>query len=178
MSAGTYTIEAAYSGGTGFNSSSNVSQSPAPTLTVNKASTATTVTCGPGPFTYNGAAQTPCTANVTGAAGLNQSLTVSYANNVDAGTASASATFAETGNYLGSTDSKNFTIGKTDATINVVGGTFPYDGLAHGASGTATGVGGVDLSPSLDLGASFSDAFVGRNALASTAISISATWRK
>jgi hypothetical protein len=34
--AGTYTIEAAYSGGTGFSASNNSAQSPAPTLTVNK----------------------------------------------------------------------------------------------------------------------------------------------
>ena len=36
VNAKTYTIQAAYSGGTGFNSSNNSTQSPAPTLTVNK----------------------------------------------------------------------------------------------------------------------------------------------
>ena len=33
----------------------------------------------------------------------------------------------------------------------------PYDAAAHGATGTATGVGGVDLSAELNLGATFTD---------------------
>ena len=37
VNAGAYTIQAAYSGGTGFNASNNSGQSPAPTLTVSKA---------------------------------------------------------------------------------------------------------------------------------------------
>ena len=67
------------------------------------------------------------------------------------------ASYAGDVNSSPSTDSKNFTITKADATINVVGWTGTYDGAAHGASGTATGVGGVDLSGSLNLGATFTD---------------------
>jgi hypothetical protein len=37
VNAGSYTIQAAYSGGTGFNASDNATQSPAPTLVVSKA---------------------------------------------------------------------------------------------------------------------------------------------
>ena len=62
-------------------------------LTVAKAPTTTTAACTNGPFTYTGAVQTPCSATVTGAGGLNQSLTVSYTNNTNAGTATASATY-------------------------------------------------------------------------------------
>ena len=154
IAAKTYTIEAAYSGATGFNASNNAA--PFPTLVVGKAATSTVVTCGAGPFTYNGAAQTPCLANVTGAGGLNQTLSVNYTNNTNAGSASASATFAESINYLGSGDSENFTIGKTGATVVVDGYSGNYDGAAHGATGTATGVLGEALA-GLDLGASFTN---------------------
>ncbi len=68
---------------------------------------------------------------------------------------------------LSGTDAGNYTvngtaittanIAKADATVVVSGGAWMYDGLAHGATGTATGVGGVDLSGFLTLGASFTD---------------------
>ena len=48
-------------------------------------------------------------------------------------------------------------INKADAAVSVTGYTGVYDGSAHGATGTATGVGGVDLSGSLDLGAKFTN---------------------
>jgi hypothetical protein len=47
-------------------------------------------------------------------------------------------------------------INKADATFNVVGFKGVYDGNAHGASGTATGVGGANLS-SLSLGVPFTN---------------------
>jgi hypothetical protein len=59
---------------------------------------------------YNQAAQTPCTANVTGTGGLNQSLTVNYGNNINPGTATASATYSGDMNHTGSNASKTFTI--------------------------------------------------------------------
>ena len=46
---------------------------------------------------------------------------------------------------------------KADATVDVSGFSGPYDGNAHGATGSATGVGGADLSASLSLGASYTD---------------------
>ena len=156
VNANTYTIEAAYSGGTGFSASNNAAQSPSPTLTVAQAASMTTVTCSVGPFTYNGAARTPCTASATGAGGLNQSLTVNYTNNINAGSASASATFAESTNHLGSNDSETFSIGKADATIVVNGYTGNYDGAAHGATGTAIGVMSEALA-GLNLGGSFTN---------------------
>ncbi len=48
-------------------------------------------------------------------------------------------------------------ISKADATVTVNGYTGIYDAAAHGATGTATGVGDVDLSAGLNLGASFTD---------------------
>jgi hypothetical protein len=47
---------------------------------------------------------------VTGPAGLNESLTVSYSNNVNVGTATASASYAGSANYLPSNDSETFQI--------------------------------------------------------------------
>jgi hypothetical protein len=45
-------------------------------------------------------------------------LNVIYTNNIKAGTATASASYAETANYMGSTDSKTFTIAKANQVIN------------------------------------------------------------
>ena len=111
--AGSCTITASQGGNGNYNAAADVPR----TFTIGKAASATTVTCGGGPFTYDGSAQTPCSGVATGPGGLNQSLTVSYTNNVNAGTATASASFAATANYLASSDSKNFTIGKAGQTI-------------------------------------------------------------
>jgi hypothetical protein len=141
LTAGSHTITACYSG-TNFASSEG-----AVTQTVDKAPTTTTVTCGAGPFVYNGAAHEPCTANVTGAGGLNESLTVSYLNNVNAGTATASASYAESANYLGSSDSENFTIDKapTTTTVTCGAGPFVYNGAAHEpCTASVTGAGGLN----------------------------------
>jgi hypothetical protein len=82
--------------------------------------TVTTVSC-PTSVAYTGAALTPCTATVTGggAGGLNQSLTSSiiYANNTNAGTASASASFAGNSTYAASSNSTTFTITQAPATV-------------------------------------------------------------
>ena len=63
------------------------------------------------------------------------------------------------GNYnLASVNTSTANIAKADATINVSGFTGVYDAAAHGATGSATGVGGVNLNAGLTLGASFTDA--------------------
>jgi hypothetical protein len=59
-------------------------------ITITKASSTTTVTCSASE-TYTGSAIEPCTATVTGVGGLNQSVPVVYANNVNAGSATATA---------------------------------------------------------------------------------------
>jgi len=81
-------------------------------INVLKAASIPSVICSAGPFTYNGSAFTPCTASVTGAGGLNQTVPVTYSNNVNAGTATASVSFAGDANHTGSGDSKTFTIGQ------------------------------------------------------------------
>lgn len=151
VNAGTATASASYAGDANHDASSD-----SKTFQIAQASSTTVVTC-PSSVTYNGSAQTPCSATVTGAGGLSQSLTVSYSNNTNAGTASASASFPGDANHTGSSDSKAFTINKANATINVTGYTGFYDGSQHGATGTATGVNGEDLSSLLNLGQKFTN---------------------
>src|SRR5205823_14300832 len=95
-------------------------------FTINKAASVTVVTC-PASVTYNGSAQTPCTVSVTGAGGLNQTPASNYTNNTNFGTATASYTFAETANYLGSSDSKNFDITKALVTATAGSGSATYE---------------------------------------------------
>jgi hypothetical protein len=128
VNAGTATANAAYTPvGGNYHASSN-SQN----FTIDRASTTTTVTCEAGPFAYTGSAHTPCSATVTGP-GLNESISVGYADNIDAGTATASASYEGAGNYAPSSDSETFTIDKanTQVTITCEAGPFTYDGEAH-----------------------------------------------
>lgn len=53
---------------------------------------------------------------------------------------------------------QSFTIAQASANITVTGFSGFYDGAPHGASGSATGVNGEDLSGLLNLGAAFTDA--------------------
>ena len=104
------------------------------TFTIDQAASMTTVTC-PTNVTYTGPAQTPCTANVTGAGGLNQTLTVSYANNINAGTATANASYAGDANHTASSDSETFTIDQAASTTTVTcpAGPFTYNGIGADA---------------------------------------------
>src|SRR5262249_25525555 len=54
--------------------------------------------------------------------------------------------------------SQTFIVSKATANITVNGYTGAYDGNAHGATGSATGVFGEDLTGLLNLGASFTNA--------------------
>jgi hypothetical protein len=105
--AGTATADASYAGDANHEGSTAAQV----TFTIDKAASSTVVTC-PASVTYTGSAQTPCSATVTGAGGLNQSVAVTYTNNINPGanTATASATFAGDANHLSSTDSKTFSI--------------------------------------------------------------------
>src|SRR5204863_101706 len=110
LSVGSHSLTAEYSGtttGNGFRASISSTLSH----TVAQASSTTTVTC-PTNVTYTGSPLTPCSASVTGAGGLSQTLTVSYSNNTGAGTATASASYAGDANHTASSDSTTFAIAK------------------------------------------------------------------
>ena len=79
---------------------------------------------------------------VTGAGGLSLTPTADYANNINAGTATASYTYAGDANHAGSSDSKTFMIGKALATVVVTPYTVTYDGQWHTVTYTITGVNG------------------------------------
>jgi hypothetical protein len=69
----------------------------------------------------------------------------------------ANWTFAGTGNYKAANGTVQIDIAKANAVIAVNGYTGVYDGNAHGATGTATGVAGENLTALLNLGASFTN---------------------
>ena len=117
-----------------------------------------TVTCTAGaPHTYTGSAQAPCTAEATGPgmSPVDVSAWLVYANNTNAGTATADASWA-TPTTLAAPAHGSFTIDKADPVCTVTGWTGTYDGKAHGATGSCKGVHGETLA-GLDLGKSFTD---------------------
>lgn len=115
------------------------------TFSITKAESTVTVNC-PASEAYTGAPIEPCTARATGAGGLDESLTVTYTNNTDAGHASASATYAGDANHTGSTGGGGFTIGKAPSTtvLTFDPGPYVYRGTAFTATASVTGVGGLN----------------------------------
>ena len=152
VNAGTYTIAAAYSGGTGFNASNNSAQSPAPTLTVGKADATCEVTGYS--VTYDGDPHTATgSCKGVGGADLSADLDLSGTTHTAAGTYLADEwSFTDTsGNYNDQDSTVDDSIGKADATCEVTGYSVTYDGDPHTATGTCTGVedetlSGLDLS--------------------------------
>ncbi|MCL6261710.1 hypothetical protein M3O96_21625, partial [Aquiflexum sp. TKW24L] len=153
LNVGDYTITSSFAGIPNTYLPITAANSTAATLTVTKAPTTTVVTINGGPFTYTGSAIEPATVSVTGAGGLNLTPTADYANNVNAGTATASYSYPGDANYLPSNDSKDFTIGKATTTtvVTINGGPFTYTGSAiEPATVSVTGAGGLNLTPTAD----------------------------
>jgi len=119
------------------------------TLTIKKAPV--TLAFGELDFTYDGtlkSATATATPNVSG-------LTVTGSGtNADEYAATASLT---NDNYEATPITGTLKIAKAKATIVVAGYEGVYDAKAHGATGTATGVNGEDLSSLLNLGATFTN---------------------
>ena len=139
--AGSCTITASQAGDGNYDAATSVPQ----TFSIGKASSTVLVSCPSTPVTYTGAAQTPCTATATGAGGLSVTLTPSYTNNTNVGTASVSATFAGDANHTGSSNTGSFEISKANPVVAAAGGSFTYTGSPQAGSGTATGVLSEDL---------------------------------
>src|SRR5262249_16586512 len=136
-------------------------QSGDATVTISQAGSTTTVSAGD--TTYDGS-EHGATANwaSTGTDGEGAPLTVHYmginGTVYDSDTAPTNprdyrttATYAGHTNHTGSSDSDDFTIAKADVTISVTGYDVTYDGTAHTATGSATGVNSEDLSDLLTL---------------------------
>ena len=99
-------------------------------------------------FTYDGTAKSPALTVTDGSPSIITSgdYTISYTNNIDAGTATAIITATGDGNYSGSA-SADFTIGKkalTAGMIAEISESFTYDGTAKSPALTVT-----DGSPSI-----------------------------
>jgi hypothetical protein len=129
-----------FTGGTNYNDASGIGL-----IIIQKAPSTTAITC-PVSVTYNGTLQTPCTAVVTGVGGLSDSVTVSYTDNMNAGTATASAIYSGDANHNGSNNSKNFTIEKASSTVILTfeTGPYAYRGAAFTATANVTGIGGLN----------------------------------
>jgi N-acetylneuraminic acid mutarotase len=151
VNAGTYQVAARYAGDSNY----NPKQSAPASLVINKADSTTTVTVAGGEsFTYDANAH-PATVSVTGVGGLNLTPGPTYScghvpvDVADSGCI-ASYNYAGDPNHNPSLDSKTYTIAKATSTtgVTVTGGeSFTYDGNAHPATVSVTGVGGLNLTP-------------------------------
>jgi MBG domain (YGX type)/YDG domain len=151
LHAGACTVRASQTGNASFNPAADVDQS----FTIARADANIVVTGYSG--TYDGSAHA-ATGSATGVNGENLSgllsLGVSF---TDAPGGNAFWTFAGTADYNGAGGAVAITINQASASITVSGYTGMYDGLAHGATGSATGVNGENLNTLLNLGASFTN---------------------
>jgi hypothetical protein len=108
-----------------------------------------TVSCPAEPVTYDGTAQTPCTAQVTAVGGLSLNPTPVYANNVNAGLATASVTFTATGNYAAASASGSFTIAPAPTTTTITCANATFDGTAKTPCTTGVTGAGAPGSPTI-----------------------------
>ncbi|HEY1115625.1 MAG TPA: MBG domain-containing protein, partial [Chitinophagaceae bacterium] len=120
------------------------------TLEIYKAATVTTITVSDEVYTGNPHGGT---AAVIGAADLNQTLSISYTGTTmagvlyssnepptEAGEYIASASYAESNNYLGSSSSKAFVINKAVSTVSVKYESALFNGSPHSATAIVRGV--------------------------------------
>ena len=120
-------------------------------ITVAKVASTTVITCGASSFTYTGSALTPCTVRVTGV-GLDTTGAVTYTNNVNTGTATASFTYPGDVSHNSSQASVDFTIAKAPSVSTI---TCPVPSYTYSASAftpcsvSVTGAGGLATSGSV-----------------------------
>ena len=148
--AGSIVVQADQAGNTNYNAASSVLQ----TLTVSKADATVTVT--PYSVTYDGTAHSATVTSITGVngeTGATVGVVTLTSTHTAAGTyASDSWRLTATANYndIAATTISN-SITKATATITVTPYAVIYDGNAHTATGTATGVGSANLNSGLTL---------------------------
>src|SRR5205807_1163177 len=145
--AGDYPADAwIFSGGTNYNDASSTVHD-----VIAKADATIVVT--PFSVTYDGNPHTASgTATGVGGANLSASLNLTGTTHTNAGDYPADAwTFSGGTNYNDASSTVHDVIAKADATIVVTPYSVTYNGNPHTASGTATGVGGANLSASLNL---------------------------
>ncbi|HEU4938874.1 MAG TPA: kelch repeat-containing protein [Vicinamibacterales bacterium] len=154
---GSCTITANQAGNGQYNPAPAVPQS----FTIARATPVVTVTGGD--FTYDGAAHAASATAKFNGVDVNGTFAFTYNGTtpapVNVGSYAIVASFTSTDtNFNNATGNGTISITKANATVVVNGATITYDGQAHGATGTATGVAGEDLASLLDLGATFTNA--------------------
>jgi len=143
--AGTYTDSWSFNAGSNYKTASGTM-----TDTIAQANASVIVT--PYDVTYNNQAHT-ATGTATGVGGVNlpaSDLNLTGTTHTTAGTYSDTWTFSDP-NYVSQTGTVTDTIQKANATIAVTLYDVTYTGTAHSATGTATGVGGVNLASDLTI---------------------------
>jgi hypothetical protein len=160
--AGSVTIHASQAGDGNYNAAASVDQGFA---VVNATQTITfgalaNKTFGNASFTVSatgGGSGNSVTFSASGScnAGGTNSSTITITG---AGSCTITAAQAGNSNYNAATDvPQSFTVAKATATIAVNGFTGTYNGSAHGATGSATGVASENLNSLLTLGASYTN---------------------
>ncbi|MGN6752437.1 MAG: hypothetical protein ACTHJJ_07775, partial [Intrasporangium sp.] len=110
---GTYTASCSYTDSGGLTGAASV------TYSVSKIPTSLALDC-PASVTYTGSAQEPCTAVLSGRdLSSDTKATITYGNNVDAGTATAKAVFAGDSHYGASSASSSFQISPASSTVTI-----------------------------------------------------------
>ena len=123
----------------------NVANSPAAVVTLLKAGATINVTAYDGPYTATPHGATGTATGLLGA-DLNSLLHVATATYTDVPGGTVSWTFDGNTNYNSASGSVEVKIAKVNATINVTAYDGPYTATPHGATGTATGLLGVNLN--------------------------------
>jgi hypothetical protein len=163
INAGSYPagVGASFAQGGGYLGSSGSNS-----LTVNKAAQTITFgaladkTYGDAPFDVSatgGDSGNPVTFSASGncTSGGTNGATITING---AGGCTVTASQAGNSNYDAAADvPRSFNVNKAEAVVTVNGYTGVYDGAAHGATGTATGAKGEDLTSLLNLGASYTN---------------------
>src|SRR5262249_3604965 len=147
-------------------------QGPQPTVTITSTATTTSVSSAPTitygahgmvTVTVSAASGTPTgslSLTVDGTSTFNYTLVSGDSGShtfdvgaLNAGSHSLSASYAGSGSFLASSDNDGDTlaVNKANASISVTGYDVTYNGNAHTATGTATGVNNEDLSSLLNL---------------------------
>ncbi|MBA3883245.1 MAG: Ig-like domain repeat protein, partial [Chthoniobacterales bacterium] len=137
-----------FAGNTNYNSDSDTAA-----IVISKADATVSVTGYTG--TYDGDPH-GATGSATGVKGESLSGLDLGDSFTDVPGDTANWSFAASTNYKGQSGTAAIVINKADATVSVTGYTGTYNGNAHGATGSATGVKGESLS-GLDPGDSFAD---------------------
>jgi hypothetical protein len=132
------------------------------TATIQYQTLVTWTTAPPATATYNSMFSVAASTNSDGTINyaVSGGCTISGATvTMTSGTESCQVTASDAGtpNHLPGSIHATTAALKASGTISIAGFEGAYDGVAHGASGTATGVHGEDLSSLLNLGATFTD---------------------